>query len=77
MEGLGGRREAEALVLDVELSVVLADEHVAEDPQRAVGRGDVQPHEARQAHRLAELRHLHHTHSIYRRTLNELHLQCI
>lgn len=54
-----GRREADALVGHVELGVVLADEHVAQDPQRPVGRRDVQPHEARQAHRLAELRHLH------------------
>lgn len=53
-----GGREAEALVGDVELRVVAADEHVAQDPQRPGRRRDVQPHEARQAHRLAHLRHL-------------------
>lgn len=55
---LNGAREAEALVLHVELGVVLADEHVPQDPQRAVGRRYVQPHESGQTHRLAELRHL-------------------
>lgn len=56
--GLESVREADALVLHVELGVVLADEHVAQDPQRPVGRRDVDAHEARQAHRLAELRYL-------------------
>lgn len=51
-------READALVADVELGVVAADEHVAEDPERAVGRRDVQRHEPGQAHCLAELTHL-------------------
>lgn len=57
-----GAREAETLVFHVELGVVLADEHVPQDPQRAVGRRYVQPHEPGQTHRLAELRHLPQSH---------------
>lgn len=56
---LEGGREADASVGDVELRVVTADEHVAQDPQRTGRRRDVQPHEAGQTHRLTELRHLH------------------
>lgn len=61
---LGGAREPEPLVLHVEDGVVLADEDVAQDPQRPVRRRDVQPHEPGQAHCLTELAHLS-THIYY------------
>ena len=38
---LGRERDADLLTRNVELDVVLAHEHVAEDPQRAVGSRDV------------------------------------
>lgn len=47
--------EAHAVVLPIEGGVVLADEHVSQDPQRSSRRGDVQTHEAAQTHGLSGL----------------------
>lgn len=47
--------EAHPVVLPIEGGVVLADEHVSQDPQGPSRRGDVQTHEAAQTHGLSSL----------------------
>lgn len=47
--------ESNAIVSEIELSVVFADENVAEDPQRAVWWRNVDSHESRQANRFSHL----------------------
>lgn len=60
-ERLDGGGEADSLVGHVELRVVAADEHVAQDPQRPIGGRHVDAHEPGQAHRLTELVDLQYT----------------
>lgn len=57
-EPLLGDGEADTLVLLVELGIVLADEDIAQDPDRSHWRGHVQPNEARQTHGDTSRRHL-------------------
>lgn len=52
---LFGLGEAHPVVLSIEDGVVLADEHVSQDPQGPGGGGDVQTHEAAQTHGLSGL----------------------
>lgn len=52
---LFGLGEAHSVVVPIEDGVVLADEHVSQDPQGPGGGGDVQAHEAAQAHGLSSL----------------------
>ena len=51
--------QADAIVAEVELGVVAADEDVTEDPQRSGRRRDVEAEEAAQADCVAQLRYLH------------------
>lgn len=52
---LFGLGEAHSVALPIEDGVVLADEHVSQDPQGPGGGGDVQAHEAAQAYGLSSL----------------------
>lgn len=52
---LFGLGEAHPVVLSIEDGVVLADEHVSQDPQGPGRGGDVQTHEAAQTHGLSGL----------------------
>ena len=50
--------QPDAIVAEVELGVVAADEDVAEDPQRSGRRRDVEAEEAAQTDCVTQLRHL-------------------
>lgn len=55
---LFGLGEAHSVIVAVKDGVVLADEHVSQDPQGPGRGGDVQAHEATQTHRLSSLCYL-------------------